>query len=63
MLLVNGGVVVYSLGLTVRMPSGHHTHIHCRAWGECVSVRRRNKDELDRLVFSERHVRLSMFGS
>ena len=53
MLLVNGGIVVYSLGVAVCMLSGYHTHIHCRAWGQRVSVRHKKKDEIDHLVVTK----------
>ena len=47
MVLVNGGIVVYSLGETMCMLPGYHAHVHCRAWGECVSVTYKKKDEID----------------
>ena len=56
------GDVVYTLGVTVCMPVGYHTHIHCRVRGECVSVRRKWKDGVGRLLYTKCTVRLRKFG-
>ena len=53
MALVNGGIVVYSLGDAMCMLPGYHAHVHCRAWGECVSVRRKKKDEIGHLSITK----------
>ena len=53
MVLVNGGIVVYSLGETMCMLPGYHAHVRCRAWGECVSVRHKKKDEIDHLLITK----------
>ena len=53
MVLVEGAIVVYSLGVTVRMLSGHHARVRSRAWGACVIVRRKKQDEIDHLLITK----------